>query len=755
MKKFFFFTVFLFVLALPLRMANACGFGIYAFGEDYRTAFLNPYVAGDGYSAFFYSSRWLNHSDNDKNGSDRNRNCEEWAGRIGNGVTSIEVMEFLYRTSLDEVSNAISEGTENERFGENNFFKTLLNKENREVLDYLVFAKKYEDLSKNEKRNPWRSGMQPDRSGFEEEQLQISMQAAMEKAQGPWLTCRYAYQLMLMKRYAGQRSDFHAMYDAHFKNGRSTVLNDWALHHKAAMVDDPAERAYLYALSFDRCPEKNVASYQNFKKSQLEAALAFTKNDSERAALLALFEIKNPGRSLANIKKTTALDPSNRSLPLLLVREVNKLEDWLLTHQLTDGEPTVYVNSNDEPQWDWPEDRWDEYRRINQQKDWQHLLSLRGFLQKQIKRKGMDNDLLNLLVAHLLSMEQDPAAVKHLRAISGGCSPAIKQQKVTEELLLLLNQEDIIKSATQQKMTTLLTTLKAIFKDQPNGDRDFEMLHLLIKEAYLKKGHSLYAYCFHSHALHLPSKDNTYSSEYYALINFLDWRATEKDIDDLVTLLDKRDKTPFEQYLTSTHFPSRNALCGLRGTISFRKNNLPQALAAFSKVDAGFWKTKYEFDTHLDSDPFAFWQDSLTRGKFPETKTAFVRRLSDLEKETEMNPSKAAENYMALGTAWFNCSRMGKSWMMFCYGQSSKDSPESVDHYSYLPDTKRLQDVYFKGQRAIGYLNKAKAKGDKEIAAKADFLIARINALSYELTPAEQERLDNLPWNERRKLNPS
>ncbi|MCB0519576.1 MAG: hypothetical protein KDD27_11585 [Saprospiraceae bacterium] len=737
-------------LLLPLHFANACTDGYY--GEDYRVAFLNPYIVGEGYSAFFYSSEYLNTGKNDTNGSDRRRNCEEWAQQLGQGVTYTDVKAFLYGTSLDDVLNAIAEGADNKRFGENMFLKTLLKPANKAILDYLVFSKKYEHLSNANITDPWvnRWDQPAIEIGFSKEQLQAEAEAALSATKDPWLRRRYAYQLMLMYRYEGNRAKFDSLFDTYFKDDRSTVLSDWAMHHKAAMVSDADYSAYLYAMSFDRCPEKNVASYQNFDKKRLAQALSFAQNDHERASILALFEIKNPGRSLANIQKITTLDPGNRFLPLLLVREVNKLEDWLLTDRLTDQGPAIFIGYDGTMRWDLSGQQWNNYLKVNRQKDQRYLAEFRGFIVKTIGQKGMDSNLLHLLAAHLLNMEKDPAAAGQLAAISGQSSQGIQEQKATEEMLLLLNREDISKPATQDKMAALLTQLKGIYKTNPKGARNFEALNLLLKEAYQQQGNLLYAYCFNNHALDLPSKDHTFSTAYYSLLNFLDWKASEKDIDDVLALIGKPDKTALEKYLTQAYFPSRNALLDLRGTISFRKNDLPEALAAFSKVEQDFWKTKYEFNANLISDPFVIWKDSTHRGDFPATKTAFVQRLIDLETTAKTDPAKAADNYLLLGTAWLNCTHRGKSWMMFCYGQSINDMPGEVDFNTYLPRSRELTDVYFYGTRAQEYLNKAKAAApnDREVAARADYLLARKNSIVYQLTPAEQAELDKLQWGE-------
>nr|MCU0347350.1 hypothetical protein [Saprospiraceae bacterium] len=226
-----------------------------------------------------------------------------------------------------------------------------------------------------------------------------------------------------------------------------------------------------------------------------------------------------------------------------------------------------------------------------------------------------------------------------------------------------------------------------------------------------------------------------------------------QDIDDILALMDKKGKTAFERYLTSAPLPSRNALLDLRGTISFRKNDLTAAVAAFSKVDKGFWEKKYEFNYYLDSDPFILATDSLHRGEFPASKTAFVQRMIDLENEAKANPAKAAENYWLLGTAWFNCSYFGKSWMMYCYGQSVGEVAVEdwyQSSYYFQPVSEADKKLYYQCQRAFEYLDKAKAAtNDREMLAKVEYLKARHRSWSYELTPEEQAKLDEIEWDNR------
>lgn len=708
---------------------------------------LNPYLAGSEWASFYYSIDYLNAYENEKNGLDRSRNGQEWAERVGEGATGQEAKQVLYFSSLDEVLNAISEGEKTEALKGNRFFKNLLKPANKPLLDYLVFSKKYEYYSNLNKINPWGNEWDEDEDGASQ-RVALKKEAAKQFAaqKDPWLKRRYGYQLMLMHRYDGEKKVFNKIYDQYFKDDRTSVLSDWALHHRAAMTADAGQQAYFYAMSFDRCPEKNLASYQQFDTKQLEKALNFAQTDKERAAVLAIFEVKNPGRSLANLQKVYALDPANRELPLLLVREIAKLEDWLFTDELTGmgaGKHPAIADFG-EARWTWTEAQWANFRQLNRGKDMAYLAEVRALVAAMQPAKGgyLSADLLHLFTGHLFLLEKNGAEAKrHLEAISKKPDPVIADQQATEQVLLLLNSADLNQKSVQDELAKNLSTVESHQDLFPKGRRDFQALNLLVSDAFLKKGKLAAAFFIHNHALDVPLAGNfDYGTSYYDLIQFLDWRATEKDVDEVLALMEKKGKSPFEKYLTNTTLPSRNALLDLRGTISFRKNDLKEAIKGFSNVPKDFWQTKHEFSTHLVSDPFSMWSDSLHRGDFPATKTAFVQRMLDLENEAKANPAKAAEANLLLGIAWLNCTYGGKSWMMFSYGNSigEEDYP-----YSYCPPAGEMADVYYHSKRAKTYLDKAKAATkDPEILCKVAFLTGRMGWFDYD--PAKQ---DSTEWN--------
>ena len=122
------------------------------------------------------------------------------------------------------------------------------------------------------------------------------------------------------------------------------------------------------ALVFDRCDDKKLrmAMVFNKNKSIVDKTLAMAKSPQEKAAILTMTIVNNPGRTLNTVLEIEKLDPDYYALDFLLLREINKLEDWILTPSLTLSKPTLSPNK------EWrsgPED----YLQKNYEKDRAYL----------------------------------------------------------------------------------------------------------------------------------------------------------------------------------------------------------------------------------------------------------------------------------------------------------------------------------------------------------------------------------------------
>ncbi|MEZ4985078.1 MAG: hypothetical protein R2795_08605 [Saprospiraceae bacterium] len=723
------FSVF-FIACLPIG-SFACG-DYYA--DESRASFLNPYVATPDYAIFYYNTRFLNteypHLEGEQRiSADQRKNCEEWAQQLGNKVTFTDVAQMLYYTTLDDVYNALE--APNSQL-ENAFLAALLRKENKAVLDYFVFAKKLEATSQQQNADPWEtySYWYNGRNESKEnpyEALLSEARKGVDKSNTPWLRLRYAYQLLLLYRYTNQKAAFHALFDQHFLDPQQSSLYSWALHHKAAMVDDPAYAMYLYAMSLDRCPEKLEYTYLQFNEELLPAALNFAQNDYERACLYIFQAIHNPGRALPTLKTVSSLAPSHHLLPLLLVREVNKLDNWLYTEHVFGVSPLAYPENSDTPSWEASTSSWDAYYLLNRKSDEAYLEQVKKHYQSLLSKDAAPHNLINLLLAHLLNTQKMPGAMTYLKAVKPA-TPIMALQLHTEELLYLARQTRLDNSATRERVADLLGLLQDAFRHIPQGERDFQALNFVLRNACEEQGDVFHAYLFHNiGSFPIYRNASLNYSDYYKLFQFLDWRANEALIDRVLDFKRKTHKTRFEQYLSQANLPSDNALLDLRGTISFRKNNLAEAYKAFAAVDTTFWQTRYAFNQFLVSSPFELWQGTKEGGFFPSaSKAVFVKQLMDLETQAVQNPAKAAENYLRLGIAWFNCTYSQKSWMMFCYGKSINDTPGETGALGHLPNTPELQAVYFEGSRAKAYFDKALAadKNNHEIHTVIDYLFS-------------------------------
>lgn len=718
------------VLPSPLQ---ACG--IYYHGEEYRVSLLSPWLAGEEYAPFFYSAYLLYEAPISGSGHDRRRNCNEWAAYMGGTVDPAHVQAVLYGSSLQDLNNALS-GDAQSPLAANAFWKALRQPARKAVLDYVLLAKQYEMYASGSlKADPW-GEYSYDYMSFQEQLEEVAQRAkqGLADTQDAFLRKRYAYQNLVMARYKDDKARFKSLWDQHFAseaNGGS-ILYDWALHHKAAMVTNEAERSYLYALSFMRCPEKRLYSYGQFDPKLATRALGMAKTPEEKAHVLAMAALKNPGRALDLISRVQSTFPQHPLLRLLVIREINKLEDWLLTMPVTGLLPAYHPSNNQMDEYYGEGNDWMQYRLINRQKDEAYLAELLGFVQKLPATASLPISMKQLLIGHLLMLRKDVAGAQAAwQGLSARSGKAIATQLSKDQLLLLLNEKDLSQPDVQQQMQSLLYRWKNSFEGRPEEMRDWQVVCKMISQQYEQQNQLAEAFLLNNHSLNLPTDETyNYHSPFYGLLGFLDWRADEKAIDQVLALMDKPKKTAWENFLLKAPRPTREALLDLRGTISFRKNHLEEALKAFQQIDPSFWREHYEYRNHLKNDPFvarAFTKPPFK--PFPESKVALIQQLMELEKQLNGPADQVPAAELKLGIAWLNFSHYGNSWMMFSYGWSMYDV-NTYPNRRYLPADEKLSGVYLRMTKAESHLQQALAKAtDKETKATASYLLAHINEL--------------------------
>lgn len=746
--------ILFFAATLGHATTSACGY--YVLGEQYRIALLNPYLIGEAYSPFFYSTELLNHTQNAQRGHDRQRNIAAWITEIGPVIGTEELISLLYDTELADW--VLPEAAK--RFADNAAWQAI--NARPDLLAYVRYIKGYEQ--KEITYSYWDDEPEPANPAlapFQSDYPQRALAGYNAAAKGSFLQERYAYQLLLLAYYDQDEATMARYFDRHFKN-KTGALADWARFHVAGTALGSGSYVVDMANAFREAPEKAIAVYRRVEATIDPADhLKFARSDRERSNLFALAAVMQKGKVLEYLREAYRLDPTNPVIDLLLVREFNKVEDWLLSHRLTGLGPAL--PSEGLP--DWSEDydaQVEELRRANYPKDRAYLKELRAFIDK-FQPGGSRADFATLLRAQAALLDEDYRSARVLaETLPAGATDLGRQVRIIR-YLARLQEGNLQDDSVREDLAEQLLALEAILNDEtlprPYGSEDVGktvgMLNRIAAQQFSSAGDTAVAFFLHNRSLPLVSGDQ-YSSDYYARIDFLDRPMSAAVTDAIVKTMERQDRrSAFGRLLLASELPAVEAVLDMAGTVALRRNDLTAALAYFQRVPRGwydtepffnegfngYWGTADRGNTHFKASPFTDMLGGAQPNAQPlASKVALVRRLLDLEKGCGGGGDEGAKACLALGQAWFNMSQLGPSWMLLTYGKSSNLPsgpvawPNGYAHAA-VPTTLHDYRLVYRAERAGHYLNCAAAvSSDREIAAALD-LSQRI--LAYRVAETE------------------
>jgi len=760
-KSYLIFIAVLLISISAWQNARACVWSESA--ESYRIAMFNAEISGmSQYRPFYYSSNILNTYLPDPALLDAGLNCTEWQLQLGKDVLLGDIDVILNKTNPD-LFLTLHENNELQAFFEGNtFIKALLKAEKSEMLRYLVYAKQnefYNFLIDN----PW--GDIDESAAIERSKLITDIltegQKEAQTTKNTFLKLRYAYQLVRMYHLTAQYQSCIEVYDTYFGSATPLgIIGWWALQHKALSLDNLGNQQqanYLYSIVFEHCASKKMRCYMAFnnEKSMLDATLNLAKTSEEKAAVYALSAFKSPGKALDLIIKIYSLNKQSPHLAALIMREINKLEDWIITPELTDNSPTAYHSS-------YPysfDDTYTEARKTNKINDLAYLQSLVSFL-KQLypQTNGELQSFVAIGLAHLYLIANDVANARiYLDKINTDAPETVLRQKSIDELMVSIYTEDIENQQIQNKIAANLLYLENL---ATNDNQIYKTLYSIVAKLsnkYRENGNTAIAGLLKMRSERYKGEqkneedeyayDFYFEGDYYWKIAYFDMYADTQNMDKLIELIQKKNKSKFETYLTQQELNSVEAYLDLKGTIAFRNNDLQTAYNTFSQIAPEFWQNTYHFNDNLNEDPFVPKGHNVERTyNYRFNKAAFVKQLIDLQKEAEQNPSKALENYIKLGNAFYNCTYWGNSWMMMYYGWSTYISKYGFMNsmgYSYGNQSKMVNDAwadYFSCQRARSYFQKVyNETTDNEQKAYSCFMLYSCDRMKFLATESLKE----------------
>ncbi|MEY5049343.1 MAG: hypothetical protein RLZZ175_2702 [Bacteroidota bacterium] len=698
------------VLLLLHTDSMAMAWGFFSYEVERSVVFMVERPMFDKLRLFVYSSdNFFDYSKVDVfNNNDDKRNCLEWQSKIGKTVKIEDINTILYKTSPEDFTLAYETSTLRNQFKSNSFVEFLLKPQSKKYLDYLLFAKsiEYTTTISNDKWESWEEINNNEYDYYETENYVTPANSRIRKGikkyykylkveKDNFFRERIAFVLLRRFYYDVDFEKVKELYEGHFSQKSNSVIKPLALYFYALVQENSLQKNYLLSKSFDLCDSKTRAAIVNFKDSLFSQTLKLAKNKHELGILYTMQCLRNPGRALSQLKTISKLIPNSEYFSFLINREINKIEEWKL----------------------------EKLDNKNRNKDVVYCNLLIEFLKSTSNKVDKNQkDYINIALAHLYQLKENNVdSKKYLSLIEENASESIQFQKNIDAFLIALSEGEIKSQKIQSQLYHCFAQLESISENAP--------AYILILNSLLEKSsNEFYKHNEVATASLLSTKaylikmkfeaNSSFSSfccedlSYYYYIHYLDNFAKPTDLDQLIQLIQKRNKTPFEKYICRRNVASDiNVYKDLKGTIALRNNNLELAFATFSQIPDSFWKNNYEFSNYLNENPLIPQiLQKYTERKFDYnfSKTQFVKKMIELKN----NPT--ANNLILLGNAYYNISHEGNSWMMLDYG-----------HNEYYNNFGITEDFYDLTNAINCYKSAIKVAKNNEQKALATLMISK------------------------------
>lgn len=698
--------VFIIALAVsPCAGVLACGY--YPYGEDIRFHLLDPYQFGyKGFAEFNYTSnyfgmRWT-YGEPEVVNRGYDGNILQWKAYCKHKVTESAIEDAVYQMAFFELDDTAYK---------NDMCNYLRSVHDTAALSYLAFAKKCETLN-SYASDPWERS-----SAFYSPQHESMIREAGQYAHAAGnreIGLRYAFLAVRMAYYAGAPEKLKQLYHTFFSDHKpATTIDYWAMHFMALGETDKTLQNFYVSQVFAWAPEKRFAVHGFYNREVPVAdVLKLAKNNRERGAIWLMKGIKSPGKAMEAITKTYQYIPETEGAGFLLLRELNKLEDWIYTPAYTYFSPSVGGDK-----W-WSERSSAGSILANVARDRVYAGQLLHWMETTNTRKIRDKKLLQLARGYLHSMTRDPAGAL---AVFNKAAPGFKKDTLLYEQLQLLRAVATIAVQPQGK-AVIPRRLESLILQQ-HEKKSYKFLFALGKELEFK-GNTLDAallfsrinegeqwgdddrvrdqYMYWKNRKGVQwARDDYFNNSFYYVDATYSIRQVKELLDAVRHSKTDDSFTRWKYAMLKKQWPRYQDLLG---TKYIRANDLPAALAAFKAVPDTLWQSKaYPYHLYLDANPFyANMYNEHTKVPADSvrfTKTEIAERLiSYLEKANDPRTEDRSRYYFLAANCYFNMTQYGNSWMMRRYYWSGTEEP------NFLED----DDEFFKCRLAAHYYLRAK-----------------------------------------------
>ncbi|MDG1331418.1 MAG: hypothetical protein P8P74_03765 [Crocinitomicaceae bacterium] len=654
----------------------ACGW--YPFGEDVRFSLMSPSAFDDGgMSPYYYT--WWNYGYSFTSTPENDPNIALWKDYCNGKVDEQSIYEAVYELRKYQLEN---------RKSRNRMVQYLIAND-QEALNYIAFAKSCSRL--NNGPSEWELDNESD---SERRRMMLKALNKGNEAKSESIKKRYRFLALRLAFYDNDQEKVNRIFKTSFSNEPSDAIDYWALYFNAAMEEKSAERNFHLTQVFVNAPGKRFGVLTNMTSAiPIDEVLKYAKTDVECANVHVVYAVRNRGRGLSTLKTVQQLDSQNPLLDYLLVREINKIEDWVLTPHYTNFDPSM-------------DPRGGRYELSN----------------KLVEERIKDDEMYCLEISQWISsLKLSPEkttwtiAEAYLSGISGKNSFAYGLLEGVK--------------SDNAEVEDLVNQLKLLFKVRSNADKSL----LKEEEAFLmnrrQQNYNLFLFAVSREyefqdkldiaaALfsHVNKRDDFYDSGvtwrsetgkatltddfFYSWFFYLDAEYTPEQVQTVIdfTELKFAESTEFDHWQREHLQESVDQLYDLLGTKYVRQNKTEAAITAFENVGGDLWD-KYPYANYLNANPFhADFYSGHKPSKLDTiryTKLELVKQYKEYaDKAQNPQTENRAYYYFLLGNCELNMSHYGNSWMMRRYFWTGAMRPNFLEDDDEFYRLNRAQEFY-------------------------------------------------------------
>ena len=353
-KKLLLYSVSL-TAALPagILIVRACGGEMDPY--DYYTSFFPASVQREKeYEAFHFTNYQFTYSEEEPV-SEAAINSAEWAKYLGQPVKSSDVEKVMYHLDSAGKESAFNFFDEAalaaDSLAGNRFLLALKDPAREAARKYYQYAQQAEFVG-GQSDNYWEP------APIDTAAILTSAMDAMEGAAAAgdsFLKLRYYYQAQKFNHYAKNYEEASKIYDEHIaKITSDSHIKGWALALKAGeerRLGDTTHAAYLFSKVFAKYPERRLQAYRNYYyiSAPFEDVLELAKTPEEKANLYAIKGFGKPDIDMESLEQVYQNTPASPMVGTLLLREVNKLEEYYLTPALQNDYESARITPAGKP----------------------------------------------------------------------------------------------------------------------------------------------------------------------------------------------------------------------------------------------------------------------------------------------------------------------------------------------------------------------------------------------------------------------